>query len=110
MYFHTVTINKEKQNEEEIEVLSEDEEMAELNKKKDNRIKTLDFEIYLQQSLTKAGHKKSGGGTNRSGRSVYSSQPKEEAGPSEAIKEKDLSIAISMDLKLYSIRFFEYVN
>ena len=28
----------------------------------------------------------------------------------EDIKEKDLSIAINMDFKLYTLRFFEFVN
>jgi hypothetical protein len=61
-------------------VNSEDAAEAELAKKTDNRVKTLDFEIALKASLVKSGHKKAGN-TDRSQWSRANSQTNPDAPP-----------------------------
>ena len=69
---------------------------------KSGKINFRDVEIQIKDVLKKAGYK----APNQI--RVKGNQDNEELMPS--ITEKDLSVAINMDLKLFTQRFFEFIH
>ena len=69
---------------------------------RNNKINFKDVELQLKDVLKKAGYKAPNQQRERGG------EEKEILLPS--IKEEDYSIAINMDLKLFTQRFFEFVH